>query len=124
MKKIFFQILVAASLLMVAPQAYADTPSAGTEVDVTTGEWDDEENPNITVEFEDSAVASIGTQQALRTVIEEGCVVVYSPKQMSLPVYDIKGRLVTQLSLLEGRNKVEDLAKGIYIIGHTKVNHL
>lgn len=124
MKKILYTIICAASVLFVPVTAMADDPSGGNEVDVSVGEWDDEEDPEINADFEDAGVAPEVTVKEIRTLIEGGVPVVYSPIEMSMPVFDLNGRLVCILSLSEGRNVVDGLARGVYIIGKTKVNHL
>lgn len=124
MKKSFFIMICVATLLSVPFSAFADEPTNGTEVDVNSGDWDDDEDQNVSIEFEDSGVAAVSSGPDLRTVVENGSVVVYSVNAMTMPVYDLSGRVVRRVSLQEGRNEIEDLPGGIFIIGNTKVTHL
>lgn len=124
MKKFFFIIISVMSFLSVPFEVMADDPSDGTEVDVNVGEWDDEDDQNVSVEFEGTGVASTSVQIKPRVVIENGCVVIYSDIAMTMPVYDLRGGLVCRLSLQEGRNEAANLPKGIIIIAKTKINHL
>ena len=113
-----------AFLLSVPLFAWADEPSNPTEVDVTEGDWTDDDDQNIRIEFDDSGVEALSSGAEIRTEIEEGSIVVYSPGSLSIPVYDLKGRLLRSLSVKEGRNEVGDLPRGVLIIGRTKVTHL
>ncbi|MDE6010773.1 MAG: chitobiase/beta-hexosaminidase C-terminal domain-containing protein [Muribaculaceae bacterium] len=55
-------------------------------------------------------------------VCKEGSeVVIYSDKNMRMPIYTLNGYLVRFIDLLEGRNVIENLDSGLYIIGNVKI---
>lgn len=124
MKRSFFIMISMAFLLSMPLLTLADEPSNGTEVDVTDGDWTDDDDQNIEIEFDDSGVEAVSSYVDVRTVIENGSIVVYSARAHSIPVFDLKGRLIRSLSLEEGRNVVEGLSRGVFIIGNAKVTHL
>ncbi|MBD5358107.1 MAG: hypothetical protein HDR88_14110 [Bacteroides sp.] len=55
-------------------------------------------------------------------VCKEGSeLVVYSDNAVRLPIYSLNGTLIRVADIMEGRNVIGDLQRGVYIIGNVKV---
>ena len=56
------------------------------------------------------------------SVVREGAdIVVYAPAEIRLAIYSLNGSLVRVVDLNAGRNVIEGLAKGTYVIGGVKI---
>ena len=53
--------------------------------------------------------------------VENGMIKIITEKNMSLDVYSVSGSLIRRVNVFEGVNYIDDLQKGIYIIGNRKV---
>ena len=81
------------------------------------------DSPIATYEFkkeDTSGVATVGLDGiAIRK--EAGAVVVYSGKAIVLPVYSLDGQIVMIVNVTEGRNVIEGLDRGLYVIGNVRI---
>ena len=80
------------------------------------------DSPIVTYEFkaETSAVHTDGTE-GIAVRKEAGVAVVYSDKAMDIPVYSLDGQLVRIVGVKQGRNVIDGLDSGIYIIGNVRI---
>lgn len=70
-----------------------------------------------------SEISQIAAAGGYRIVHEGSDLVVYAGAAMNVSVYTIGGQLVRVLELEPGRNVIDHLSNGIYIIGNVKVKH-
>ena len=52
---------------------------------------------------------------------EGDALVIYSDREMTIDLFGIAGQLVKTIELSRGRNVIEDLAPGVYILRGQKV---
>lgn len=67
-----------------------------------------------------NAVEAI-TLEGVRIAKEGGVAVVYSDKALRLAIYTPDGRLVRTVEVTEGRNAIDGLGNGIFIIGNVRI---
>lgn len=67
-----------------------------------------------------NAVEAI-TLEGIRIAKEGGVAVVYSDKALRLAIYTPDGRLVRTVEVTEGRNAIEGLGNGLFIIGNVRI---
>lgn len=73
---------------------------------------------DVTAEIQ-TGIESVGADSAFTTSREGGALVIDCGAEMDVDVYSIEGLRVTTLHLVKGRNVIEELAPGVYIIcGH------
>lgn len=68
-----------------------------------------------------TGVYDVADTSSFKIVIEGGVLAIYSDCDDTIDVFNINGQHVTTLRLAEGRNVIEDLVSGIYIIRGQKV---
>lgn len=87
-------------------------------IDVSEDDWDDDPDPTVDIEFgEDpsSVITTTTTGHSMHICLREGNVIVESAIETTVPVYDIKGKVVNMLAVRRGTN-VFALQPGINII--------
>lgn len=78
----------------------------------------------VSVEVSDpvpTGVDTVGEVSGFRVARENGALVIYSDSETALDVYDVAGRRVAELWIAPGRNVIDALASGVYIIRGQKV---
>ncbi len=103
----------AAALTQVAPfSVYVDAPAeTGRAFDVNL-----DLDGNIGV-----GVGQMDEDGSIRIVRDGNGLTIYSPAGCDMEVYAVDGRLVEVLRLAEGANRVDTLARGVYVINGEKV---
>lgn len=78
----------------------------------------------VSVEVSDPVPTGVDVSaevSGFRIARENGALVVYSDSETTLDVYDVAGRHVAELRIAPGRNVIDTLASGVYIIRGQKV---
>ena len=77
--------------------------------------------PNSLGGFLTPSVVSVDEDGSIRIVRDGNGLTIYSPAGCDMEVYAVDGRLVEVLRLAEGANRVDTLARGVYVINGEKV---
>ena len=92
---------------------------------VTVYAVSDAEVASFPVDVEVMAISTgiddVETAPAFRIVREGAALAIYSDSDTSIDVFNIAGQLVRTLHLVKGRNTIDDLTPGVYVMRGQKV---